>query len=378
MKKSIFISIVGMLTYGHIMAQVLKTDSHAFRDGDEIVKQEVAYKSPGPGGKEAVWDFSDLSVVADAYVESYHADEGRHIMNNTPRAVYNYEISGDSLLCLGYSGENVQVTYFQPQLAMKFPVSYGDSVLVCHYGEGLYSKRLFLSVYGKTEKKADSYGILRLPDDVCLKNVLRVRETCTLGQRLSTNKGILCSDSLTAGESSNIENRLLADSVTWQTDTYRWYAEDCRYPVFETVEVDVLRANGRRIPHYRRSWYCHSADLDAVTCRTEGTDDIKMEGETSFNHVWSDGNRLLTVEFSTSQADGPAEVLLTTLQGIVLERRVTDVTSKGMHTEEFNLADLTPGVYIVSLKIKNETISEKILKSATIIQYTIKGRFMSR
>ena len=40
---------------------VLQQDTHMFREGDVILKQEVQYKSPGRSGKNVVWDFSELT-----------------------------------------------------------------------------------------------------------------------------------------------------------------------------------------------------------------------------------------------------------------------------------------------------------------------------
>lgn len=42
---------------------VLQQDTHMFREGDVILKQEVQYKSPGRSGKNVVWDFSELTPL---------------------------------------------------------------------------------------------------------------------------------------------------------------------------------------------------------------------------------------------------------------------------------------------------------------------------
>lgn len=50
---------------------VLQQDTHMFREGDVILKQEVQYKSPGRSGKNVVWDFSELTPLENEYRESY-------------------------------------------------------------------------------------------------------------------------------------------------------------------------------------------------------------------------------------------------------------------------------------------------------------------
>ena len=363
MKKELLIySAVGLLLSAPASAQVLKTESHCFNDGDELVKQELEYKSPGRSGKDVVWNFSELAVIDAGYTETFMSDENHHIYQCAPRSVYEYGLQGDSLVCWGYQADNVQVNYFQPQLQLKFPVSYGDSLSNCFYGEGLYSKRLYMSVYGKSERKADAHGILILPDDVCLQKVLRIHERNVLGQRISSDNSALCTDSLAACEIENVMAKLAEDSITWQTDTYRWYVEGSRYPVFETVEVDILRPDGQRVPHYKRSWQYHANNVDIVEHDTEGVEEVKTQKNLSFNHFWSD-NQKLTVEFYLSGADSNVDIQLTTLQGIVVSNQHLSSLPGGFHSEVFDLSNHPSGVYILSIKVNNETISEKILKN---------------
>ena len=106
-------------------------------------------------------------------------------------ATYQYRFSGDSLLCVGYFNQLLQVRHLLPELIMHYPLTYSDSICSFYYGEGKYSHTLNLAVYGETVRKADAEGILFLPDGEVLSDVLRVHESVRTGQRIASSPAIL-------------------------------------------------------------------------------------------------------------------------------------------------------------------------------------------
>jgi len=106
--------------------------------------------------------------------------------------------------------------YVKPELKLKFPFSYGDTLFSYFEGAGQYGHRLDLAVKGYTRVQADAEGELKLPEFETVKKALRVR---TLRHYTETGK----------------------DSIEMTLDTYSWYAEGIRYPVFESVKTNVIK-----------------------------------------------------------------------------------------------------------------------------------------
>ena len=232
---------------------VLQQDTHMFREGDVILKQEVQYKSPGRSGKNVVWDFSELTPLENEYRESYDRMDSLFTCSGM-NATYQYRFSGDSLLCVGYFNQLLQVRHLLPELIMHYPLTYSDSICSFYYGEGKYSHTLNLAVYGETVRKADAEGILFLPDGEVLSDVLRVHESVRTGQRIASSPAILSFGETSSYSKDSLIYHLTHDSITWRVDAYRWYAPGYRYPVFETVQTFVC-ASGIPVRHFQRSYY---------------------------------------------------------------------------------------------------------------------------
>ncbi len=235
-------------------AQTITVDANAIRGGDAIVKQELEYKSPGRDGKNVVWDFSELQVVNEEYIEEYESLEDSIIIMSSPHAEYRYKIYNDSLFCLGYSKDNLVLDYLIPDCMQTYPFSYGDSLTSYFYGEGKYSQMLNMVSYGYTIRKADAEGIILLPEDNSMHNVIRIRETAKLGMRMSPESNIFYNAEFDKTSASTISHRLTTDSVTWLVDIYRWYAKGYRYPVFETIETNVV-SKGKAIRRFGEAYY---------------------------------------------------------------------------------------------------------------------------
>jgi hypothetical protein len=237
MKKIIILwllSIPGMLSAQHI----LQSDLNMFRSDDVLTKQQVNYKDPGRTGADVLWDFSQLEIENDEYelfYSSYDNDTTITGMEHLTR--YHYGLQNDSLLLWGFDNQTTQLFNRQPELLLKFPVHYGDTVGSYFYGHGKYGNRLELDAMGSIETAADAYGIMILPNKDTLKHVLR---THTLKYLIEDTRRISeeyyykdTTDYRPAIDS--IETRLTADSVILVVETFRWYEKGYRYPVFETV-----------------------------------------------------------------------------------------------------------------------------------------------
>jgi hypothetical protein len=227
------LSIPGTLTAQHS----LQSSQNMFRADDVIFKQQVSYKDPGRMGADVLWDFSRLEVVNDEYELSYSSYNDTIITGTEHRTQYHYALQNDSLLLWGFDNQTTQLHNVQPELLLKFPVNYGDSVKSCYYAHGKYGNRLEMDAMGAIETAADSYGMLILPSKDTLKHVLRTRTLKYIAEEIKPISDSYYDklESPLLISSDSIERRLAGDSVLFVMETFRWYEKGYRYPIFETV-----------------------------------------------------------------------------------------------------------------------------------------------
>lgn len=197
----------------------LTVDRNAYRPADRIVKQQVEYKDPGASGKEISWDFRLVQPINEDYQLDYFIPDSTHmdtLCGKEHNTRYYYSQKRDSLWAIGFENSTTLMEYLKPELKLRFPFGYGDNLRSNFEGTGQYSHRLDLKVKGYTRVEADAEGELLLPDFETVKRALRVH---TLRYYTQTGR----------------------DSIVMQLDTYAWYADGVRYPVFESITTKLIK-----------------------------------------------------------------------------------------------------------------------------------------
>jgi hypothetical protein len=111
--------------------------------------------------------------------------------------------------------------YEIPELKLRFPFSYGDTLFSIFVGKGQYCHRIAINIRGYTRVLADAEGDLVLPNNEKIKKALRIH---TLRHYIETGK----------------------DSVEMTLDSYAWYANQIRYPVFESMCTSLSKKGDRK------------------------------------------------------------------------------------------------------------------------------------
>jgi hypothetical protein len=200
--------------------------------GDSIIKQQVEFIDPEASGRNITWDFRTVHPVDDAYNIRYKTltADTFQLAGIEHRTIYCYRIQGDTLWHTGYENATTLMKYTRPEIKMKFPFHYGDTISSLFEGKGEYCHRILLHVAGKTTTVADGTGTLYTPQGGEFKNVLRVKSV-----REYTETGV--------------------DSVTMRLETYAWYAKGNRYPVFETVKTTTHKTGKEETEHKVASFF---------------------------------------------------------------------------------------------------------------------------
>jgi hypothetical protein len=319
---------------GGLSAQQTPTVLHKHRNlphvGDSIIKQQVLYVDPGVAGRDVTWDFSVTTPVNDSYNLLYKAitHDSLQIVGIEHRTAYRYRVQGDSLLHTGYENATTLMKYTRPEIRMRFPFHYGDSITSSFIGTGEYCHRIPLHVAGTTTVTADAAGTLHAPSGEIYKNVLRVKTF-----RQYTETGV--------------------DSVTMQLEIYSWYAKGNRYPVFETVKTTTQKTGKADTEHQVASFFFPPVNQTQQTDTTglAETDSIPSQGGVPIDRIFTrckllpnpvqsqleidyDLTQNATINFSLHDALGMSKIATSPIQ-----------QPAGHYTQLLDMGSYSQGIY---------------------------------
>lgn len=381
--KELLFFLLGCFLSLFLQAQSLSTDCNQFRGGDRLMKRMVTACEPGENGVQRVWDFGGLEL-RDANYELKYVLQGTDTVIGTEHCtMYYYRISGDSLFCLGYENPTTFIAYQKPELLLVFPVFQGRVVTDYFGGMGNYCERLEVWLRGKSTVTADASGVLILPGGDTLRKVLRTYTHKCIYQRMIPKVAI--QDSLQIDtipfvlNRDSIEYLLTNDSIRLETETWRWYADGYRYPVFETVKSTVYKF-GNAHEHFTASfvylpeeqYYDLPYDTDNQGRRDLASDERKWEpidkndrnerDNAAINYnfrIENDGN--IYFNYRLKQF-GEVWLILYDLQGQQLTATQHANQTVGDYIEKIPMKSYPKGEYLLRIAVGKEVYGEKFLK----------------
>ena len=221
MKNHYFTLLLSAIWAMPIHSQILRLTvaDNAYTAGDVIVKQQVEYKDAGTYGRGIIWDFAFLQPINEEYeVKYFYPDSTDFTLfcGREPDARFYYKLQNDSLFSVGFENSTSIMRYEKPELKLKFPLNYGDTLRSIFEGRGQYGRRVPMHVKGYTRVIYDADGTLKIPDfpDGVPAYRTHTRRYYTQATR---------------------------DSLQMKIDTYSWYVTGTRYPVFESIQTNVVR-----------------------------------------------------------------------------------------------------------------------------------------
>ena len=380
--KKIALSILLLITPLCWIFPQHRLESHLnmFRQGDEIIKQQVEYKDPGRSGENVLWDFSRQVLVNEAYrVNYFETPRGASgeeapvfISGREHRTSYNYSLENDSLLAWGFRNASTLVENSQPELLLRFPVTFGDSTRHYFYGHGKSGNRLELDIMGRTTTKADAYGMMILPNGDTLKHVLRTRTLKIISETVKPitreygekhrNPPYILPDS--------IDLRIREDSVLFILETFRWYEKGYRYPIFETVrswerhkakpEYEFLSTSFFYPP---QEHYYLEEDEENLALVLEGEEENRdpWEGLT-YNVFPNPVTTVATVELYLPRPVQAMRVQLRSILGDILIDEQKGSFQPGVCSFSLEAYTLPRGNYILNIWLDDKLIEQVLLK----------------
>lgn len=333
-------------------SQKLTSQGNALRPGDRIVKQQVEYKEPGPTGRSLLWDFRDLKPVNKEYILDYFIPDSTRmdtICGLEHRTRYLYSRKNDCIRALGFENATTRMEYSKPEMRLRFPFAYGDSLYSEFEGEGQYSHRLDLDVKGYTSVKADAEGDLKFPGSQIVKKALRLHT-----RRYYTETG--------------------KDSLEMTFDTYAWYAEGVRYPVFESVQTNLIRHANDAETQVADTTVFSTSFYYPPEKQTSRTDDASAEqpqptltptgAEAVFTEASITPNPVIDNIHISYKLTRPAQIWFSVHNSIGIPVRTTPPLDKpeGYNSIEINIAGQLRGGYVVYVHVDDMVLQRTIVK----------------
>ena len=349
------------------------------RDRDTLIMQQVTFCAPGDSGTNVTWDFRDLEYLDVEKRVFYKGRLDSILCMYRNKTAYKYRLSGDSLLFLGYENPVTKMCFVSPVPVLRFPFYYGDTIASPFIGNGGYSHVYSLKSYGYSETVADASGILFLPGEDTLRNVIRLHSKERVGLRFIDFDIFGRQDSLFTV--SSIGDRLTADSVIWQVDTYRWYLPGYRYPVLETIE-NTIDWKSKSVRHFFISMLYSLEEQRSLDRDSENEQvreriflsDKKYQGCSERSGALSDMSDLFSLSCKIDPVGNRAtvyaglnrssrmEILLANMSGSVLYHESPRTVEPGYYVSDIDYDRYSETEFIITVIIGDKRESWKIKK----------------
>jgi hypothetical protein len=332
----------------------LSTERNAYRAADQLVKKQVEYRDPGSSGKNLTWDFRFLQPINEEYALNYFIPDSTNMLRlcgQEHNTRYYFRQQKDSLQAVGYENSTTYMEYPTPELRMRFPFAYGDTLFSYFVGKGQYCHRLELAIKGYTRVEADAEGELLLPKSETVKKAMRVR---TLRHYTETGK----------------------DSVEMTLDTYSWYAAGIRYPVFESIKTTLSKKGDKKDEKgesmkdttvFRTSFY-YPPEKQTAQVETAPIPEDKTEAELGAAAVFTEAQLMpnpvidnLYIKYKLVRSAKVSFALHNNL-GIPQRNTSPQQLGEGEHSTTVPMGGLIPGVYSLFVHVDDMILRENVLK----------------
>lgn len=356
MKKTLLLFILAVSAQLYSQKSLLLTsENNLILPGDSIYKYQVEYKDPGSLGQKLEWDFTHLNILDDSYLIKYfHPDSAdlAQLCGMEHRTRYYYRQDNDSLWSTGFENYNTFMDYSQPELKMKFPFAYGDTLFSNFTGMGKYSNLHKLQVEGYTEVVADATGYLKTP--YFKGRSLRVHTKRFYTQVKSENPFVSDVDDM-------IDISEQSDTLQMTLDTYSWYIRDVRYPVFESVKTTLHFQGEEQMDTtlFYTSFYYSPEELPETIEDTEEPEIEKIFTEASFAPNPVESN--LNINYKLTQSAAVSFRLLSSL-GQPLYQTAPYMQDEGNHYLQIPMSNLIKGNYTLYIYVDDMMMNRVVVK----------------
>ena len=332
MKKIIFLSVISCLLVTSVYGVTKLTyEQHAMKPDEDNNMVLTKYQDPGPGGINQVWNFAGMNRTND-----FKGTVKIPVQLKSTVTPYNTEliefgnsfylnIDKDKIEMYGYSSANghVRIEYDKPFVKMTYPFEYGNSYTGTYSGKMTTNTRESV-IEGTYNVEADGYGKLILPNSIEVENTLRVKTIKSYKQ----------------------------DGYDIAITTYRWYAENVRYPLL--VLITTESSKGQNTNKSYTAAYKENLEINSSVVNQSA-----VENTSIYPNPFNDK---FTVDYELSSPSGVL-IELYNIEGKKIATLLNENQEAGIYNPEFNaeILNLKQGVYNIKIKLNNQESVKRII-----------------
>lgn len=335
MKKTLLASVITLASATILSAQVTITyANHGINVGDAFTyyPADTVGVQAGPSGSNQTWNFSNLNIGTTSGLTNYVAPASTpygssfstsNLATSDASGNYGYYNSTSSALNLtGVANASTTVPYSNPELTMSYPFAYSNTMT-----DNFYSTYTSNSVNairsGTITLTADGSGTLILPSGSY--TVLRV-------------KGVQdFSDSLIGFY-----------SVQYHFVSYWWYAANQKFPLMTFSQLSTTIMSNTS--------YSESVIINSQVVGISESPSLI----TSVNLFPNPANENAHLNFTVAENQN-VNILVTDLEGRVIENINRGQLAAGEYTETLDLATLPKGIYMVKVQGEKSFACQKLI-----------------
>lgn len=336
--KKFYLFLVFFISVGTVFGQFLmKSETHILKTGDKHYFNITNNVEPGDNGANIVWDFSNLEYNS-AFTSFMYGSNETEKASSIPEAnsvleefgnLFYFKVSDGIIEQYGTVTKNNTITKFdKPFVKMVFPFNYGDTYSGDFSGtiEGNNDyKATFIGTY---LLEADAYGTLLLPNNVIVNNTVRIK---TVKEQCYNGKKCNC-----------------------KTISYKWYAQDIRYPVLTIIQSSS--SNGTKT--FRTAYYSK-----VETIEPEKSEKLLNSEFISANVYPNPFDGEFTIDYTLLQESNVViEIYDNTGKRVVLKSK--NLQKPGSYTETItkDIIGEQLGIYHLRINAGNQIISKTIIR----------------
>jgi hypothetical protein len=350
MKTRLFISALSLLfgmtsAYGQVNLSEMDLAST-----DSLQKSRIRFFSPGDGGSNKVWDFSQKLGSKESAKVMFMKDSTGVVSAIEPGRISYYRTTPDTLILFGSESSLEKREYAVEKISKKFPLEYGDSVSMPFRCEGMYCGDHPFRESGTTTVKVDAVGSIVLAENDTVRNVRRVH---------TIDAYSICMDL----DSAALDTAKLTQVID---ERYEWYLPGAQYPIIENVSsttylnMDIIGTTKYaycNLPEDEAAFYITPEDED-LTDDPEIAVDEQPTPDIIHYQVKTQG-KVITITYSLDEEANITTIVASYIGLLCKSRQWTQNAGQG-YSVQIDCSGLHPGIYILYINVNGKVYSEKV------------------
>lgn len=318
---------------------------------DSMMKSRIRYFSPGKGGKDKVWDFSQKLGSKESSQVFFLKDSSGVVSVIERGRISYYRTTPDSLVLVGSESSLERRDYVRRKLSKIFPLEYGDSLSMPFRCEGMYCGDHPFREAGTTTVKVDAAGSVVLAGNDTIRNVRRVH---------TIDAYSVCMDLDTAA----LDTAKLTQIID---ERYEWYLPGSQYPFVEDVtsttyfDMDAIGTTKYaccNLPEDRVPYYVTHED-GSEDDEQDGFSDEEQQIPDIIHYKVETVGKTVHIAYDLD-GDATITTIVANHMGMLCKsRQWTQAAGQG-YSVQMDCAGLRSGVYILYINVNGKVYSEKV------------------